>query len=319
MSMLSRVAERLFWMARYLERAEDTARLVHCYTHLVMDIPQGSEPGWDILVRILNAEPNYAEHHRVYNEQNVMKFLIAEPDNSSAILNSVRAARENVRTTRDVLPGEVWEHVNELYLYAQEYAEKSVGRRNRYQFLETIIARCQMINGMLVSTLPRGHAYRFIKLGQLLERADMTTRVIDVGAAALLRDERLQSTVDPLIWASLLNSLSAMGAYRREIGPQVEASAMVDFVLREGALPRSIKFCLNGIRKELVPLKNNTDAIKLVVKARRKLSAFDPQTCSREELHIFLDQFQLLLTKLYSSIDQTWFMTAERRATATLS
>tara|TARA_R110002072_G_scaffold44503_2_gene124443 strand:- start:7025 stop:7984 length:960 start_codon:yes stop_codon:yes gene_type:complete len=319
MSMLSRVAERLFWMARYLERAEDTARLVYAYTHLVMDIPKGAEPGWDILVRILNAEDSYAKHYRAYNETNVMKFLIAEPDNISGLMNSIRAARENVRTTRDVLPSEAWEHVNELYLYAQEYSEKSVGRRNRSQFLETIIARCQMINGMLVSTLPRGHAYRFIKLGRLLERADMTTRVIDVGAAALLRDERLKSTVDPLIWASLLNSLSAMGAYQREIGPQVEASSMVDFVLREGALPRSIKFCLNGIRQELSPLKNNADATKLVIKARRKLSAFDAEACSREDLHIFLDRFQLILTQLYRSIDQTWFMTDERRATATLS
>tara|TARA_R110002049_G_scaffold124997_23_gene280591 strand:+ start:2759 stop:3718 length:960 start_codon:yes stop_codon:yes gene_type:complete len=319
MSMLSRVAERLFWMARYLERAEDTARLIHSYAHLVMDIPKGSEPGWDILVHILNSEASYNEHYRVYNEQNVVKFLIAQPDNISGILNAIRAARENVRTTRDVLPGEVWEHVNELYLYAQEYAEKSVGRRHRYQFLETIIARCQMINGILVSTLPRGHAYRFIKLGRLLERADMTTRVIDVGAAALLGEERPHSSVDPLIWASLLNSLSAMGAYQREIGPQVEAGAMVDFVLREGTLPRSIKFCLNGMRQELSPLNNNKEATGLVLRARRKLSAFDPQTCSREELHVFLDQFQVLLTKLYSSIDHTWFMTAERRATATLS
>ncbi len=314
MSMLSRVAERLFWMARYLERAEDTARLIHAYTHMVMDIPKGSEPGWDILVRILDAEPNFAQHYRVYNEQNVMKFLIAEPDNPGGILSAIRAARENVRTTRDVLPGEVWEHVNELYLYAQEFAEKSTNRRNRYEFLETVIARCQMINGMLVSTLPRGHAYRFIKLGQLLERADMTTRVVDVGAAALLGDERLHSTVDPLIWASLLNSLSAMGAYRREIGPQVDAGAMVDFVLREDTLPRSVKFCLNGIRKELVPLKNNRDALALVIKARRKLSVFDPQQCSREDLHLFIDRFQFILTQLYNSIDRTWFMTEERQA-----
>jgi uncharacterized alpha-E superfamily protein len=311
-TMLSRVADRLFWMARYLERAEDTARLIHAYTHLVMDIPKGSEPGWDILVRILDAEPNYAEHYRVYNEHTVMKFLIADQDNVSGIARSIRAARENVRTTRDVLPSEVWEHVNELYLYAQETAEKCIGRRNRYQFLETVIARCQMINGMVISTLPRGHAYRFIKLGHLLERADMTTRVIDVGAAALLGDERLRSTVDPLIWASLLKSLSAMGAYRREIGPQVEAGAMVDFVLRESSLPRSVKFCLDGIRKELLPLNNNKDTLRLVNKARRKLSLFDPQVCSREELHIFIDQLQLILTHLYSSIDQTWFMTDQR-------
>ena len=312
MSMLSRVAERLFWMARYLERAEDTARLVHAYTHLVMDIPKGSEPGWDILVRIIDAEPSYAQHYRTYNELNIMKFVIADTDNVGGILHSVRAARENVRTTRDVLPAEAWEQVNELYLYAQDTAEKSVGRRNRYQFLETVIARCQMINGMLVSTLPRGHAYRFIKLGHLLERADMTTRVIDVGAAILLSDDHLRSTVDPLIWASLLNSLSAMGAYRREIGPQVAAGPMVDFVLRAGTFPRSVKFCLDDMRRELLPLKNNRTAIGLVNKARRELSLFDPQQCSREELHLFIDRIQLILTRLHSSIAHTWFMTDQQ-------
>lgn len=311
MTMLSRVADRLFWMARYLERAEDTARLIHAYTHVVMDIPKGSEPGWDILVRILDAQPIFLEHHRVYNEQNVLKFLIADPENPGGILSAIRAARENVRTTRDVLPEEAWEHVNELYLYAQEYAEKSTGRRNRYQFLETVIARCQMINGMVISTLSRDHAYRFIKLGHMLERADMTTRVIDVGAAALANEERdlSISTVDHLIWASLLKSLSAMGAYRRAIGPQVEATDVVDFVLRDGALPRSVKFCLNGIREELGPLKNNREAIKLVDKARRKLARFDPHTRTREELHAFIDQFQLILTTLSSTIDNTWFMT----------
>lgn len=309
MTMLSRVAERLFWMARYLERAEDTSRLIYSYAHMVMDIPKGSAPDWDILIRILDAEPVFEEHHRAYNEQNVLKFLIADLDNNSSIYRSIRAARENVRTTRDVLPEEVWEYVNELYLYAQEFAEKSVGRRNRYQFLETIISRSQMINGMIISTLPRGHAYRFIKLGHLLERADMTTRVVDVGAAALLGDERLRSAVDPLIWASLLNSLSAMGAYRREIGPQVDASAMVDFVLREGTLPRSVKYCLNGMRQELIPLKNNEEALKLLDQARRKLSRFDPEVRTREELHAFIDKFQASLIRLNSTIDSTWFLT----------
>lgn len=308
MTMLSRVAERLCWMARYLERAEDTARLIHSYTHMVMDIPKGSSPDWDILIKILDADPVFEQNHRTYNEQNVLKFLIADQENSCSLYFSIRAARENVRTTRDVLPEEVWEHVNELYLYAQEYAEKSVGRRNRYQFLETIIARCQMINGMILSTLPRGHAYRFIKLGHLLERADMTTRVIDVGAAALLGDERLRSTVDPLIWASLLQSLSAMGAYRREIGPQVDAAAMVDFVLRESTLPRSVKFCLNGMRQELTPLKNNKEALDLLNHLRRKLSRFDPEVRSREELHAFIDKFQASLITLYSTIDSTWFL-----------
>jgi len=221
MIMLSRVAERLYWMARYLERAEDTARLTKAYTHLIMDIPAESQPGWDILVRILDAQTSFSEHHRACNEQNVLKFLIADEENPGSVHYCIRAARENVRTTRDVLPEEVWEHVNGLYLFSQEHAAKSVGRRNRHQFLDQVITRCQMISGLLMSTLCRDHAYRFIKLGALLERADMTTRIIDVGAGALLGNERLNKAVDPLIWACLLQSLSAMGTYRRTIGPLV--------------------------------------------------------------------------------------------------
>ena len=307
MRMLSRVADRLYWMARYLERAEDTARLTQAYTHLIMDIPEGAEPGWEILVQILDAQPIFGARARAYNEQNVLRFLIADEENFSSISQCIRAARENVRTTRDVLPDEVWEHVNELHLYSQEWAEKSVGRRNRHRFLEQVIGRCQMINGLMMSTLCRDHAYRFIKLGALLERADMTTRVIDVGAGALLGDERHHSSVDPLIWASVLQSLSAMGTYRRTIGPLVEVNEVVDFVFREEALPRSVKFCLNGIRKELLPLKHNREALKVLDRSRRSLSRFHPESSTREELHAFIDAFQANLITLGSVIDETWF------------
>jgi uncharacterized alpha-E superfamily protein len=305
--MLSRVADRLYWMARYLERAEDTARLTQAYTHLIMDIPEGAEPGWEILVQILDAQPTFGARARAYNEQNVLRFLIADEENFSSISQCIRAARENVRTTRDVLPDEVWENVNELHLYSQEWAEKSVGRRNRHRFLEKVIGRCQMINGLMMSTLCRDHAYRFIKLGALLERADMTTRVIDVGAGALLGDERHHSSVDPLIWASVLQSLSAMGTYRRTIGPLVEVNEVVDFVFREEALPRSVKFCLNGIRKELLPLKHNREALKVLDRSRRSLSRFHPESSTREELHAFIDAFQANLITLGSVIDETWF------------
>ncbi len=310
MTMLSRVAERLYWMARYLERAEDTARLTQAYTHLIMDIPKGSEPGWDILVRILDAEPAYAGRYRVYNEANVLRFLIADLENHGSIRSSIIAARENVRTTRDVLPAEVWEHVNELYLYAQEWAEKSVGRRHRHQFLDHVIGRCQMINGLIISTLCRDHAYRFIKLGHLLERADMTTRIIDVGAGALLGDERTHPLVDPLIWAALLQSLSAMGTYRRTIGPLVEAQQVVDFVFREPTLPRSVRFCLNGIREELTPLKNNREALRVLERSRRKLARFNSDSASREQLHAFIDRQQMEFCALHDIITTTWFPTA---------
>ena len=308
MMMLSRVAERLYWMARYLERAEDTARLAQAFSHLVMDIPAGSAPGWGILVSILDAEPEFGEHRRTFNEQSVLKFLIADENNPCSIYSGIKSARENVRTTRDVLPEEVWEHVNELYLYAQAHAQKSVGRRNRHSFLEQVINRCQMISGLLMSTLCRDHAYRFIKLGTLLERADMTTRVIDVGLGALLGDERLNKAVDPLIWACLLQSLSAMGTYRRTIGPMVEANSVVEFVFKEASLPRSVKFCLDGIREQLMPLKNNKEALKVLDRLRRSLSRLNTDTAKREDIHTFIDRFQVELNTLGGTISSTWFM-----------
>ncbi len=313
MIMLSRVAERLYWMARYLERAEDTSRITQAYNHLIMDIPEGSNPGWDTLVTILDAQPIYTDKFRVYNEQNVLKFLIADTDNPTSIRHSLVAARENVRTTRDVLPGEVWEHVNELYLYAEEAAEKSIGRRNRHEFLDQIINRCQMINGLMMSTLCRDHAYRFIKLGHLLERADMATRVIDVGAGSLLNENHQHSSVDPLIWASLLRSLSAMGTYRRTVGPLVDSTSVVEFVFRDPTLPRSVRFCLNGIRQELQPLKNHHDTLKMLDKSRRKLGRFNPAKATREQLHQFIDQFQGDLIDLSEAITHTWFLPVEEQ------
>lgn len=312
MRLLSRVADRLYWMARYMERAEDTARVTQAYTHLIMDIPVGSDLGWDVLVRILDGEPDFESHYRAYNEQNVLKFLIADENNLSSIRQCIKAARENVRTTRDVLPGEVWEHVNALYLYTEETAEKSVGRRNRHQFLDQVQGRCQVISGLVLTTMCRDNAFRFMALGHMLERADMTTRIIDVGAGALLGDERKNPSIDPLIWGSLLQSLSAKSTYRRTVGPLPEANSVVDFVFREPTLPRSLRFCLNSIRGELSRLKNHKEAIKALERARRRLSRFHPETATREDLHQFIDRMQADLNTLSERISESWFLPLER-------
>ncbi len=307
MTMLSSVAERLYWMSRYLERAEDTARLVSAYNHLIMDIPRGAEPGWDILIRILDAQPIFEERFRTASEQNVLKLLIADAEAPCSIPHAVRAARENVRTTRDVLPEEAWELVNELYLFTRDDAENSAGRRNRHAFLAEVISRCQMINGLLLSTLSRDHAYRFIKLGHMLERADMATRVIDVGAGDILDREGAYEAIDPLLWGALLQALSAMGAYRREVGPIVEKNAAVNFVFLQEAFPRSVRFCIRGIRYELGPLKNNKAALRVVERIRRRMRGFEAEKMTRPELHAFIDDFQLQVNALHQAFHDTWF------------
>ncbi|WP_075999130.1 alpha-E domain-containing protein [Pseudohalioglobus lutimaris] len=311
MRLLSRVAERLYWMARYLERAEDTARLLRSHTHLIMDIPSGSEPSWEVLLQTLDAEEGFSRNHRVANETNVLRFLMADLENLSSIARSIQAARENVRTTRDVLPAEVWEHVNELYHYSREHSASSVGRRNRHRFLEQVIGRCQMINGLIMTTLCRDHTNRFVRIGHLLERADMTTRVLDVGIGTLMNEERNPSTTDPLVWASVLSSLSALETYRRTVGPLVEGAEAVDFIFRDGTLPRSLKFCLNGIREELAPMQNNTAAMKVIDRARRSLSRFDPHKAGRLDMHRFIDKFQANLLALGTEINVAWFLTEQ--------
>lgn len=308
MTMLSRVAERVYWMARYIERAEDTARLVAAYNHLVMDVPRGTQPGWDILVRILDADPIFDRFFNVRNEQNVLRLLIGEVDSECSIPFAIRAARENVRTTRDVLPDEVWELVNELYLYSADTCEKSVGRRHRQLYLEQVIQRTQVINGVLRSTLCRDHSYRFIKLGQLLERADMTSRIVDVGASDFLEREGVAQGIEHLLWGTLLKSLSALGAYRRLIEPQVEKNAAVDFVFMEAIFPRSVRFCIREIGEELGEMSNARDALRMIERIRRKLRGFQATRFTQPELHAFIDELQLLINGLHEAITATWFL-----------
>lgn len=307
MTMLSRVAERVYWMARYIERAEDTARLIAAYNHLVLDVPKGSQPEWDVLIRILEADALFDERFRVRNEQNVLRLLISEEDAFCSIPSTVRFARENARTTRDVLPDEVWELINEMHLYVKDAAEVSVGRRNRQAFLEEVIQRAQVINGVLRSTLCRDHSYRFIKIGQLLERADMTTRIIDVGASDFLERDNAQHAIEHLLWGTLLKSLSALGAYRRNVGPQVDKNDAVDFVFMEATFPRSVRFCIREIREEISLLGNNEAALRVLERSRRKLRNFEASKLEAAELHAYIDELQFIISDLHSAINDTWF------------
>lgn len=305
--MLSRVAERLYWMSRYLERAEDTARIVSAYNHLIMDIPKGAEPSWDIMVDILDAQSHFQRRFRTVNEQNVLKLLVSDDSAPCSIPYAIQAARENVRTSRDVLPEEAWELVNELSLFAQDVAPQSVGRRNRHAFLAEVVSRCQTINGLLLSTLSRDHTYRFIKLGRMLERADMTTRMVDVGAGDIVDRAGRFSTIDPLLWGTLLQALSAGSAYRREKGPLVDRNAVVNFVFLDTLFPRSVKFCIKGIGEELAGLNHHEEAMRLVDRAWRNLNPLTNQDVSQAELHSFIDDFQQQLNEIHGVIQESWF------------
>ena len=306
MSMLSSVAERLYWMARYLERAEDTARLTNAYSQFILDVPVGSAPGWESLVNVVDGQSTFESRYKNYNERNVMKFMTADLDNLSSIRYSIKSARECVRTTRDALPDRCWEMVNELYIFANEYAESSISRKARFEFLEQVIARVEQTTGLMVSSLSRDHAYRFIRMGRLLERSDMTTRVIDVIANSVHRHSNDNTDVSWLL-GYLLKSLSAVTAYRREAGPLVDADEVVNFLFKQPEFPRSLYFCLSGIRADAKGLKNREELDKVSSAVLRRLSRFDAAKFDFATLHHYIDGLQEQLIDLDSIVFATWF------------
>ena len=177
--MLSRVAERVYWIARYIERAENSARLVNAYSNQMLDLPKKFAPGWRQLVEIIGGGSGFEAHYQSDNEHNTVSFLVADAFSPSSILTSVSSARENMRTTRELLPTEAWLHCNELYLYVKTHSAEGVPRRGRHAFLKEVIFRCQQLTGLLAGSMSHDVAYDLVCLGRNLERADLTSRIDD--------------------------------------------------------------------------------------------------------------------------------------------
>jgi len=305
--VLSRVAENLYWLARYLERAENTARLIRSYNRLIMDIPRGTEPSWMVLVDILDARADFKGRYQQNSELNVHKFLVTGSTAPSSIRFAINCARDNLRITRDALPEDAWEQVNELKLLADERAAVSTSRGNRLSLLDAVIQKSQALTGLLQTTARRDHAYRFMTLGRMVERADMTARIVDVGAGDILDREDIFSGVEPILWGALLEAISGRSAYRRVMGPIVEQRPMIGFVFKEASFPRSIFFCIEIIRRELKNLPKHKNALNCADNIRRRLQRFSDTSEERTELHKFIDSLQLALIKLNEEISLSWF------------
>ena len=305
--MLSRVAESVYWAARYLERVENVARLVRSYNHLIMDIPVGSEPSWSVLVDILEAKDQFYKIFRKETEKNVHSLLMGKEHASCSIPFSINQARENVRITRDVFPEEAWEHINELHLYTIGNKSAATSRRNRLLYLEEIIQSCRAFAGLMQSTASRDNTYGFYKLGQFIERADMTARIVNVGAGDVLDREGEFFAIDPLLWGALLQALSGRSAYRREIGPIVDKDSFIDFVFKSRNFPRSVFFCLNELRRYIGLLPGGDDTVNSVDRIRRRLRRFNSDRKSREGLNLFIDSLQSSLIMLDDDFRACWF------------
>lgn len=250
--MPSRVAESLYWMARYLERAENTARFINSTTQVLLDLPRGASFGWDTLLKVAGLDALYDKHYATANETDIMRFLILDERNPGSILASIHSARENTRTFREVLPMEIWERINDLYLYTRDKSGRAThGRSQRYEVLNGIIERRQSVIGLLVGSMSHDVAYQFLQLGRNLERADMTTRIIDVNSAVNLPTDATSDMARERLWMSTLNALSAYQMYREHVGVHVEGPRVAKFLLTDPHFPRTVTHCLGEIEDAL--------------------------------------------------------------------
>ena len=305
--MLSRVAERAYWLARYLERAEDTSRLILVRHNAMLDMPRSVQPDWEMLLEVLGAGEDFAAKPGAATEKNILSFVFADRDGTSSIISSLGYARENMRTSREVLPSEAWERVNSLYLSVARRASKGLPRASRHSVLNGIIESSQQISGMLSGSMNQDEAYQFIRLGRNLERADMSTRIIDVASADLMGSGEDALPYQNVLWINVLQSLSAYQMYRLSMRNNVRAPDVLEFLLRSKVFPRAVERCLLEMEASIKLLPRGDAALKTVQSVHRKLKRTNVRELEGEALHRFLDSLQLKLTHVNEAIYATWF------------
>ncbi|MBL6987100.1 MAG: alpha-E domain-containing protein [Methylobacter sp.] len=307
--MLSRSAERLYWLARYLERTENIARLVSVHMNLLMDLPNGVEMSWLQLLRINAAEQEFYEKNKIANEHNVTHFLLVDESYHGSLFSSLSAARENIRTSRDLLPDEAWEQVNEMYLFVKNSINSVYNRSNRVLFLDEILKGCQRFTGLLSGYMSHNHPYRFIRLGKNIERADMTSRILDL-ASLLLAESRSDEMrqYETILWVNILKSLNAQLMYRQHVRSSVNGDDVLNFLLLNTSLPRSVGCCIAEIAYCIDDLPNNDALPEELVKLKAYVQAIDTRQTSEAQLREILDELQNKLGELHERISNNWFM-----------
>lgn len=304
--MLSRVAYQVYWLARYLERTEGTARLLSAYHLTRLDVPRSMTMHWEELIHVNGAHEVFANRYRRHDERNVVNFLLSDPTNPGSVLTSASAARENLRTTREVFPSEIWEAVNGLYHFTRDECAGATARRRRYQFLSRVIEHCQLIMGMLTGTMSRDTLYQFLAMGFNLERVDMTTRILDVGAAALGAQSEVSEQLHDALWLNIVKAVNAEQMFRRR-RIAVSGESVVGFLLHDPSFPRSVMRCLDAISTSMGGLPRDRKPRIALTRFIHAMKRSEVSGKDLDDLRKGLDQLQLELARLHQRIASTWF------------
>jgi len=316
--MLSRVANLVYWMARYLERAENTARIVDVNAQLVLDLQSrqaADDPkSWEPLVYVTGDEDKFFElNGETASERAVIEFMLFDKRNPSSLISCIGFARENARCIRDQLSSEVWETLNTFFLKLKSDDYTRYAQLGSSEYLSRIKAQIQLLFGVAESMIPRTDLWWFFQLGRHLERADNTSRIVDVKYYMLLPDlHSVGSALDMVQWASVLRSCSAFEAFRRSRRGQLSLERVVDYLLRDDVFPRSVLFsiaeaeqCLGQITASASHLEDNQPA-RLLREMCAELELMNVTATIADGLHEFLDDIQTKISDIHESLQATF-------------
>ena len=312
--MLSRVADSLYWINRYVERAENLSRFVEVSEAMALDCPPGSAEPWQPLI---DASGDRDLFDQLYpsggGPDQVVEFLVKAEDNPSSIVNCIALARENARQIRDVITTEMWEQINDLYWTLLE--SDSFWHQPPQEQLREIRRGCQLFYGITDATLSRDLSWQFSRLGRLIERADKTTRILDVKYFLLLPSpEEVGGVLDELQWISLLRSAGAYQMFRQSQQGVITPRAVAAFLLLNRNFPRSVRYCLERIDETLQVVAAGAAAGKPdpleclsgLTRARWSYTGIDELVTGG--LHESIDALQQDLNNLHELIHARYFV-----------
>jgi len=255
--MLSRTADHLFWMSRYIERAENLARLLDVTWQMSM-VPQSEEAAnqnWRAIITLNSLDEAFAAKYDTVNAENVLRFMVRDADNYSSIYSCLRMARENAHAVRGTVTSEMWETLNFTWLEARDRTFEEIFNAGIGEFFEWVKMRSSLSRGTTLGTLLQDESYHFIRLGTLLERADNTARILDV-KYHVLRPHGDEGATDFYQWGALLRSVSAFEVYRKAYRDVITPERVAELLILRDDMPRSLHFCMNGVVKNLELIAN---------------------------------------------------------------
>jgi uncharacterized alpha-E superfamily protein len=324
--LLSRVAESVYWTGRYLERAEALARLIRVHTELYLDLPLEAGLGWAPLLMVTGTADDFGSRHETddAHEEDVVRFLTVDRENPGSILSSLDAARLNLRVTRDHFPPPIWEILNGLHLWAEEQQAHAVDRRHRSEWSRQVVRRCQLLSGGLADGICHDELYSFLEIGRFVERADMTTRVLDVQAGVLLGVDP-DTAVDgvhayaDVTWKSVLESLGARHAYHRSMRSGVSGRGALRFLLCNPQFPRSLEHCLTRISRALLELPAYEEPMAGCAAVEAFLQDAVPADVGPIPLHELVDELQRRIAEIHDLVAAAYFQVATPASEASLA